>query len=191
MHQANAAPITGPHFDASNKLPSDIARRSVLAGAVTAASLATVLPFGGAEAAPADSSEWDKLMIALCLKTALRKADEGFGALAKANREHDDLYMPLKSKYGIHGIKEGCSATELEALRASRDRSDEAANQHYDRYYIPENNAAIAVVMSPAPNVEALLDKIRLVVEYDLDSDRDMKRDPMEIVLEDVRRLGA
>jgi hypothetical protein len=49
--------------------------------------------------------------------------------------------------------------------------------------------AAIALALTPAPDLAAALYKIEVIKHEELDNDRDIPRDPMELVAEDMTRL--
>lgn len=67
---------------------------------------------------------------------------------------------------------------------------DAAGDAYYDRFTAPLNRAVVQLVQTPAPNLPALLAKIEIIGEHELDSHDEMPCPPIELLREDVTRLG-
>jgi len=70
-------------------------------------------------------------------------------------------------------------------------RIDRAENLFWHRCTAPMQAAAIALVLSPAPHLEALRQKIAVIRAHELHELDSMTRDCFEVLEEDVGRLRA
>jgi len=53
------------------------------------------------------------------------------------------------------------------------------------------HKAIVLLVLTPAPDLEALMIKIRVMHEHELDEFSSMERPVLEVLAEDVRRLAG
>lgn len=137
-------------------------------------------------AIPAAGADWAICYASYRCLVALRDADVAFGALADAK---------YARKMAIQLAETRC-ATRTEALAQrevkAANRALSAAEEHHHLHFgDPLQAAAIATVMAPAPDPDALDIKLDLVRRFELDNSRAMPRRPMEIVQEDADRLAS
>jgi hypothetical protein len=119
----------------------------------------------------------------LCL---LRDADATFGALGRADENHAATMARLKQHAG--------SIAEATSSLAGREscRAYAAAQDAWWRDLSePSQEAARVLVLTPAPDVDAIAIKVRIIREFELDLDKNMPRDCMEILHEDSARVAA
>ncbi|KFG90035.1 hypothetical protein BV98_002208 [Sphingobium herbicidovorans NBRC 16415] len=132
------------------------------------------------------AAEWAQRYAAFSIKRILRDADAAFGDLAQADEVRTATLAALENEAG--------SSIETISGRAAQDANREFRHAE-DRYWTcfsePVQSAARLVVLTPAPDVEALKIKLQLIREFELDLDKDMPRAPMEILVEDGERLGG
>jgi hypothetical protein len=70
-------------------------------------------------------------------------------------------------------------------------RLDRAESLYWHRYTAPLHEAAVALVLTPAPHVQALRTKIAIMRAHQLDEPGSMERECLEVLEEDVGRLGS
>jgi hypothetical protein len=75
--------------------------------------------------------------------------------------------------------------------RAAFERVDAAEEAFYDRCTAPMHRAAVRVALTPAPNLEALLAKIRIMHEHELGELASMTRPALEVLAEDTKQIIA
>lgn len=132
-------------------------------------------------------SEWDRRFAAYVVRKSLTIGETSFGAFARADEAHR---LEAVRIHELFGGKSGDQ--EPEALRSASSANMAAAERAFVREYCePMWRAAADLVLTPAPNLVAALFKVALIQVEDLDNDGYTNRDAMEIVLEDVARLGA
>jgi hypothetical protein len=79
-----------------------------------------------------------------------------------------------------------------EATReAAFTRLTEAEDLYHDRHTAPVHEAATRLAATPAPDLPALLAKIRLIQTHALHEDGAMERPALDLLAEDVERLAA
>jgi hypothetical protein len=64
-----------------------------------------------------------------------------------------------------------------------------AEDAYYDNFTDPMHRAAIRLALTPAPGLQALLVKIRVITGQELDEAASMKRRATEVLTEDVERF--
>lgn len=131
-------------------------------------------------------ADWPTCFAAYRRLLILRDADVAFGTLADAE---------YKREMALQQAEARC-ATRAEAL-AQRDVKTAsralcaAEERHHEIYGDKLEAAAIAAVLAPAPDLEAVELKMTLIRRFELDNSRAMPRRPMEIIQEDADRLAA
>ena len=132
------------------------------------------------------AAEWAQRYAAFSIKRILRDADAAFGDLAQADEVRTATLAALENNAG--------SGIETISARAAQDANREfrrAEDRYWTCFSEPVQSAARLVVLTPAPDVEALAIKLQLIREFELDLDKDMPRAPMEILMEDGERLAG
>ena len=147
------------------------------------------LALGGslATAADVDRTEWDRRLFDYQRLDASQNADADFGQYRKSEDEFTMSKARIERAYGKHFNRHPEAVAEWEKVWA---RLTEAEERRYQAFLLPMWEAAIALAMTPAPDLTAALYKIEVIKHEDLDNDRNMPRDPMEIVAEDMTRLA-
>jgi hypothetical protein len=132
------------------------------------------------------AEEWAQQYAAFSIKRVLRDADAVFGHLAQADEARTATIAALENKAGL--------AIETISARAAQDANQEfrlAEDRHWACFSEPLQSAARKLVLTPAPDVAAMGIKLQLIREFELDLDKDMPRAPMEILVEDGKRLAG
>lgn len=176
MHQAVIADSTASPFSSGGKseaiplfLAATPSRRAMFAGMAGIAAAAAV----PATAAASSRSEWDRRVLAYRAAELLRRADEKFGALANAM----EAWLVAKHESGDEKPSDGA----FERIRTAEER-------HYRAYCDQVEEAAIALAMTPAPNLDAVEIKLAVIEREDLaGSERPLPL--MDMIAADVRRL--
>jgi len=133
-----------------------------------------------------DESMWRQLHADFRRLRLMRDADAAFGALAAADEKHAATMAQLKAKAG--------SDAEATSSRAATEsyRCFRAAEEGYwQEFSEPVQAAARRLTLTPAPDVDALEVKVRLIREFELDLDKEMPGDVMSILQQDSERLGS
>lgn len=117
------------------------------------------------------------------------KTEAESGAFRAANDEYNRTRANLIARFGSweNALQ---SRIGRPLCAASFARVDAAEDFYYDRFTAPLSRAVIQLVQTPAPNLPALLAKIEIIREHELDSHDDMPCPPIELLREDVTRLG-
>lgn len=118
------------------------------------------------------------------------EAEAETGAFRAANDEYNRARAELIARFGSWE-KALRSRTGKSLCAAAFARVDAAEDTYYDRFTAPLNRAIIRLALTPAPDLPALLAKIEVIHDHELDSDNDMRRAPIEVLREDVGRLVA
>jgi len=172
-------------------------RRRVLGAAVALPVLAltglpapAVIARSGAtrQSSPADAL-WTRRLARYRRLHARWKAEAETGAFRQANDEYNQARADLIARFGSWE-KALRSRIGKPLCAAAFARVSAAEDVYYDRFTAPLNRAAIRLVLTPAPDLLALLAKIEVIHGHGLDSDDDMRRTPIEVLRNDVERLG-
>lgn len=132
---------------------------------------------------------WDARYSRFRLLAALRQADERFGARYAAAEKVDRARLALEMQFGC--IERAMRDPEGKAaLRLLNEEDDAAGAVLAEVYYDPEFDAAAALLITPAPDAEAVEIKVKLAGDYDFQC-YDGLPDPFEAVNADVQRLFA
>jgi hypothetical protein len=73
--------------------------------------------------------------------------------------------------------------------KAAFARMTRAENLYWHRCTAPMQEAAIALVLTPTPDLEGLREKLTVIRAYQLYEPKSMERDCLEVLEEDVERL--
>ena len=92
----------------------------------------------------------------------------------------------LEGKYGSNYSGHPTGSVEWEAVWNAMTASEAA---RFKDYLAPLWRSARMVALASAPNFAAILVKIKISKEEELDNDGEMMRDPMDLIREDIRRV--
>lgn len=144
-----------------------------------------------ASAAPPSQTPWQRAFDRYRLLHGLITAEESFGAMGQANAVHDEERARVARKVG-------CAAKEVwrredgrSLLKASFDAVELAEKRFAVDWCTPYDAAAVALVLTPAPDIDAILYKVDVIERHDLSGEGALPRDPMSILLDDAQRLGV
>lgn len=115
-------------------------------------------------------------------------AEAETGAFRAANDEYNRVRAELAARF-CSWQKALRSRNARPLCNAAFRRISAAEDTYYDHFTAPPNRAAIQLVLTPAPDLGALLAKIEIIHEHELDSDDDMHRPPIDVLRGDVGRL--
>ena len=123
------------------------------------------------------------------LLVALRDADREFGAHREASRVWDEASQSAEERFGTLATARQ-RPEEKQTLATAWDALSAAETAWYSDYVHPADVAAAELVMTPAPDLAAVLLKARVVKEHELDNYVGLSSEPMSIILADVQRLN-
>lgn len=111
------------------------------------------------------------------------------GPLHQANRRYERDRAVLKARFG--SWEEALETQEGRALgRAAFARVTRAEEIYYDRFTAPMMRSAILLATTPAPDLAALLAKIRVMQAHEMQELDTLPKPAFELLAEDVRRLA-
>lgn len=116
------------------------------------------------------------------------KAEAETGAFRAANDEYARARADLIARFGSWE-KARRSRIGKPLCSAAFAHVSAIEDAFYARFTAPMNRAAMQLVMTPAPDLHALLAKIEVIREHELETDDGMRRSPIELLREDVSRL--
>jgi hypothetical protein len=166
-------------------------RRRVL-GAAAALPIAALLPApviaSAAKQSSPEAETWHRRLTRYrCLAARAEQAAES-GWFRAANDRHARDLAALEARFGNR--KKARRSPEAKALRdAIWRRLDEAEDAYWRRCACPLLKAAVALALTPPPDLEALRNKIAVMREQQLGELGPRPRHPLEVIEEDVRRL--
>ena len=117
------------------------------------------------------------------------KAEAETGAYRAANDTYYHAQAALIARFGSWE-RARRSRTGKPLCTAAFARVSAAEDAYYDHCTAPMYRAAARLVETPAPDLHALLAKIDVITEHGLDTHDDMRRRPIDVLREDVKRLG-
>lgn len=167
--------------------PHSSTRRHVLG----AAAALPVLAVAGLPAAPTplDRRTWDQRLGRYRRLHTRWKAEAETGAYRAANDAYYRARAELTARFGSWE-KARRSRTGNPLCTAAFARVSDAEDTYYDNCTAPMYRAAARLVGTPAPDLHALLAKIDVIREYGLEPHDDIRRHPIDLLREDVERLG-
>lgn len=121
---------------------------------------------------------------------ALSDADQAFGTYARHCHDDDWKTYYFKKKYGtldFNHLPPHAKAEREDRVQASND----ALDLHCETYVDPAAMAAIRLVLTNAPDIDALETKIQIIKKHEFDNYTPMTVDPFAVITQDVARLRA
>lgn len=127
-------------------------------------------------------AEWE-------MRVALMKAEAACGSFYEANHTHERLSQRMLSK---HGSIEQCRRDAVDGPNFDAAYKEMvAAEDLYAKDFIDAADCAAASLVSyPAPSREAVIIKMQVINEHDLHQGSKLSLPPMEIIFNDLSRLG-
>ena len=119
---------------------------------------------------------------------ALRDADEEFGNYARHCHADDWKTYRFKQTNGTGNINHLPLHAQVE-WESQVKSSNDALDLHCETYADPAVMAAIHLVLTNAPDVDALETKIQIIKKHELDNYTPMTVDPFSVITQDVARL--
>lgn len=165
-------------------------RRAVL-GAAAALPLAA-LPGLSAQSCPGPgrATTWHRRLARYQRLAAEMEADAATGAYRAANDRHARNVAAIEARFG--SWQQACRSKGGGPLcEAALDRLDEAEDAYARDFTTPMMKSAVFLSLTPAPDLHALLLKIRIIHEHRLDTYERMSRHPLEVLQVDVIKLAA
>jgi hypothetical protein len=171
--------------------PFSTTRRALL-GAAASLPIAA-LPTAVIASAPKESSPartlWNRRLATYRRLAARTREAAETGFYRQANDLYEREQAALALRFGSWpAARESKEGRPL--CRAAFERLDAAEEAFYDRCTAPMQRAAARLAVTPASDMEALLEKIRIMQERELDELDCMDRPLLEVLAEDVRRLS-
>jgi len=166
-----------------------ISRRRIL-GAAAALPLASLpgQPFGPVAGAAADAALWNARL------DAYRRLAERARAAAKTGwfRAANDLYYCRCDEIAERFGGKNAAARSEEARRfydTAFEHLDRAENIYWRRCTAPMEKAAVALVLTPAPDISALRSKLAVLRANHLDEEGALPRPALKLIDEDLKRM--
>lgn len=131
---------------------------------------------------------WDRRLARYLRLHDRWKAEAETGAFRAANDEFAGARAGLVARFGSWE-KARKSRIGKPLCRVAFARVSEAEDAFYDRFTAPLNRAIIQLVHTPVPDLPALLAKIEVIQKHEPDAEDGLRRPPIELLREDVRRL--
>ncbi|HEX8192743.1 MAG TPA: hypothetical protein VF552_07555 [Allosphingosinicella sp.] len=172
--------------------PFSTTRRALL-GAAASLPIAT-LPApaiaSGAEQPTPARTLWNRRLAAYRRLAARTKEAAETGFYRQANDRYEREQSALAARFGSW---EAARASEQgrPLCRAAFAQVDAAEEAYYDRCTAPMQRAAVRLALTPAPDLEALLTKIHIMDEHQLDEVGHMKPPVLRVLTADLQRLYA
>ncbi|HEX8364559.1 MAG TPA: hypothetical protein VF603_04655 [Allosphingosinicella sp.] len=129
---------------------------------------------------------WNRRLAAYRRLAARTKEAAETGFYRQALDRYDREVAAIKRRFG--------GRTDPEARRLIRvafERVDAVEEAYYDRCTAPMQRAAVRLALTPAPDLEALLAKIRVMHEQELAELGSMPRPVLEMLADDVVQLSS
>jgi hypothetical protein len=116
------------------------------------------------------------------------KTEAESGAFRAANDRYHREHADLVARFG--SWDKACrSRTGKPLCTAAFTRIEAAEDAYYDNCTTPMHHAAARLIGTPAPELPALLAKIEIIREHELDTFDDMPKHPLDTLREDVAGL--
>jgi hypothetical protein len=165
-----------------------ITRRRVL-GAAAAVPIAACIPIPALLAAAPDRRLWDRRLTRYRWLAARAERAATSGWFREANYRYYRDVAVAEARFGSR--KEAERSPEGTKLwDAIWGRMVDAENLYWEQCSAPMIKAAVTLILTPAPDAEALIAKLRVMRERELETLEDMPRHPLELLEEDVTRLS-
>ncbi|HEY0012191.1 MAG TPA: hypothetical protein VGB79_04990 [Allosphingosinicella sp.] len=170
--------------------PLSTTRRALLGAAASLPIVALPAPTveSRAEQPTPDRTLWNRRLAAYRRLAARTREAAETGFYRQANDRYEHEQAALAHRFGsweaAHASEQGRPLCD--AAFAHVDAAEEA---FYDRCTAPMQRAAVRLALTPVPSLEALLAKIRIMAEHELDELGCMTRPVLAVLAHDVRRL--
>ena len=166
-----------------------ITRRCVL-GAAAAVPMAACIPAPALLAAAPGQRLWDRRLACYRRRAARAERAAASGWFREANDRHHRDVAATEARFGSR--KEAkCSPEGTKLWDAIWGRMVDAEDLYWQQCSAPMINAAIALVLTPPPDADALIAKLRVMREREFETFEDMPRHPLEVLEQDVERLRS
>lgn len=167
---------------------SSISRRRVLGAAAALPILASIpAPVAGL-APPAERRLWNRRLARYRRLAAEAEEVATTGWFRAANARHERDAAVIAARFGSWDLaresREGAALCD-----AIWRRMGEAEDAYWERCTAPMQRAAAAVALTPVPDLDALRTKVAVMREQALDELELMSRQPLTVLLEDLRQL--
>jgi hypothetical protein len=136
------------------------------------------------------NGRWKRRLLRWRSSNLLMRADEQFGDYRHESDEQELERAELVARYGsIPAAKADPAGREAwESLWARMSATEERRNR---RFIARADRAAAVLMLTPAPDMEAIELKIEVIKEHELDNWKGMPREPIDVIAEDLRRLAT
>lgn len=135
-----------------------------------------------------DAQRWTTNLNGYRALMALRDADEAFGTYARKCVSDDWKAYQFEQTYGTTVQKNLPPHAQVE-LQSQVKASNDALEQHCQTYVDPAVMAAVQLIRTMAPSIDAVETKIAVIKKHELNNDTRMVGDPFLIITQDVARL--
>lgn len=150
--------------------------------------IATPDPIRGKQSSPV-AEIWTRRLAHYRRLHARAKAEAETGAFRAANDRHDEAFAEITARYG-NWRKALRSKTGKPLCAAAYARIAAAESAYCRQYTVPLEKAALALMRTPAPDLQALRAKIEVMRDQEVDCFDGTPSDPLEVVWRDVQRLA-
>lgn len=160
-----------------------------LAGFPAPAVIATPDLIGGKQSSPARAL-WHRRLTRYRRIHARWKTEAESGAFRAANDAYKRARAGIIARFGTWE-KALRSRTGKPLCKAAFTRIDAAEDAYYDTCTAPMHRAPVSLIRTPAPGLRALLAKIEIIQEHELEMFDDMPVHPLEALRMDMTRLAG
>jgi hypothetical protein len=136
----------------------------------------------------ADRALWDRRRDRFAILKALRDADEAFGRCADGNRAYDLFRRIVRERHGTNDKRRVPAETQAE-WDVEFEKMNASDAIFTARFCKPADLAAIELIMTPAPDLDAALLKIEIIKDFELWNTYEVPVDCMDLVSADMARL--
>lgn len=133
----------------------------------------------------ATREEWEAAYSIYQARLILRDADQSIGALYAATERYGFTKFRLEGSYGVNWRGKQICRAEHEA---AYDALTDADQLHFRTFADPLDAACVALLSTPAPDLEAVKIKLDLL-EQNIFSASEIGRPGPEIIADDIQRL--
>lgn len=135
-----------------------------------------------------DAQLWSRNLTEYRALVALRDADAAFGSYARQCEADDWKSYRFKETYGTTELKKLSAQAQAE-WQLQVQAINDALEEHCQTYVDPADLAAIQLVRTIAPDMDAVETKVAVIKKHELDNNTRMVGDPFTIITQDVARL--
>jgi hypothetical protein len=131
---------------------------------------------------------WNRRLAEYRRLLAAKEAEEAAGAFRAASDLYDRDYAAIEARFGSWGAARDTEQGRAlcHAAFAPMNAAEEA---FYDDFTAPLQRAAVCLALTPAPDLEAVLERIRVMDEQELNELGSMTRPVLEVLADDVVQL--